>query len=157
MVYAGFYTPHPLHVAAVGTEFIYPLVVAKLHNSQDSNSSTGYPDCAFTRIPGMSSSGSYGFAYYLIMRTSGAIAAISMPGLPGGSTNSFSVRGAMPVLLMTHDSTNVMAFGALWGSLSDVATVRATNTVVRGDTTTVAGSPWILTTSSGSFSLLFKA
>ena len=80
-----------------------------------------------------------------------------MPGLPGGSTNSFSVRGAMPVLLMTHDSTNVMAFGALWGSLSDVATVRATNTVVRGDTTTVAGSPWILTTSSGSFSLLFKA
>ncbi len=160
LLYTGFYNPHPLHIAAVGESSVYPLVSAKLHNNADSSTASGNGECAFTRIPGMSTSGTYGYAYYLSIKTRSVADLLFMPSLPSGNLSSFSARGASPVLLTTYSNDTIN--NVLWGTLPDIATARTPSTVVRGDTTTISSDPWILTSSSGTgsnigYSLLFRA
>lgn len=156
VIYSGFYNPHPLHIAAAGMSILYPLVCTKLHSSGDSGGLN--TEAAFTRVPGATGTG-YHFYYSLRIKTSAVTNFFSMPALPSGSTTGFSVRGATPVILMTDDSYTGPA--TIWGTLHDVAATRTAYTVVRGDTTTISGNPWILTNSSAASgtgtSVLFKA
>lgn len=158
VVYSGFYNPHPLHVAAVGTSAVYPLVNTKLHSSGDTVGANP-TESALTRVPGLTGTTTNAYYHALYVRSVSTASFFYMPGLPSESTAGFSIRGATPVILMA--STNYTGPATIWGTLHDVATVRATNTVVRGDTTTIAGSPWILTTAASSsgtyYSILFKA
>lgn len=156
MLYCGLYQPDAQHLAYVGAD-CFPICVAKLDNSQGGgeNQSTADSLAALTRFPRVNISidqrvtngpttriASVYSSYYL--KKGYDMARSNSPSLlyGGGVASPVSVR-------RESGGSNVMAqeqsFGVM-GHLYDIAYAFVDNTVLRGDSVTVGGALWHLTT-----------
>jgi hypothetical protein len=148
LLYAGMYTPHPLHAAAVGAA-AYPLVVTAMDTSSSawaSSSSTGAAKMMLTRAPKMTT---------INWSSSGLVApALNHPNIvfpypSSTSTQVMGVRVVAPIWVTATSGYGVFGtlIGAAWGSTG--------GSITRGDTVTIGADTWVtVTVGTTGFALL---
>lgn len=134
--YTGVHTPDAGWVANVGSPLAFPTL------SIWTGPQGGGGAVMTTRVPKMT--GTFYWNNVLGINYN----PLSWPYLSGGSAAVTSTRKASPVYV-TMNTYRV-------GTAIDLA-IMATDTVVRGDTISIGGAPYVFTTSNGNLSYLMKA
>lgn len=131
--YVGLYDPFPEYAAAAGS-LLLPLVAGKVSAGRaDAGANLG-----MTRIPPYpGGSAPYGF---LLMPALGASMTTFYPRLPTGNQIFGSAFVASKIELIMNDGASPARFGTLY----DVVALPVDTTIARGDTVSVDGSTWVL-------------
>jgi len=149
-MYAGLYEPDPQYTAKAAAK-LYPLFTGQIIGG---TSLGGTPSAALTRIPPMTAFVSTGDWRNHLLCTP-TVPLTSFPALPTGPTTTYPIA-ATRVMLTSPQSAPLQLTGR-WGWLRDVYVVGATAAVVRGDTATIGGDTYLLTTTLTSQAAAFKA
>lgn len=154
VTYVGFYQPDSLYAAKAGAA-LYPLVGASLYPGAPIGTSAtqGSVTAALTRLPPVTTLAGSGWGTSLSIPVLTTSQSGSYPQLPAGSTLAYPLV-ALPIEMLV--ATSSAALSTRFGTLRDVALIPASGTV-RGDTVTISGAQWVLSSSAGSQSVLFKA
>jgi hypothetical protein len=163
VTYVGLYTPDSLYAAKAGAS-IYPLVgffatasPASMNLPFSTSATTvGSTSAALTRIPPATSMLNNGWGGSINVHAPWQL--LGGKFLGNAQTNYPEV--AVPFYIGNNNSNSAQAIGALYGVCSDVAVLQSMS-AIRGDTVTIGGNTWVVSTANFSgnigFSLLFKA
>lgn len=149
--YVGFYQADSLYAAKAGAA-LYPLIGARLQVGGSSSGSVSAANAALTRIPPSTTIASWASHVQTEPFTASYIRVVT-PAVPTGSTVMYPMT-AWPIGIASIGSS--LPPSAWYGTFRDTYST-TTNGVVRGDTCTIGGSQYVLSTTASVSSFLFKA
>jgi len=154
--YVGLYESYAPSAAFAGAAN-FPLIIATVGPDANSSTSGGTAAAIMTRYPRISSA--TGGTSDMVLTLNGSLNFDEMRtgAVPAGATPITGRFEAIPVTLVPIATSPY--FGT-WGQLYDIAFIAAQATVVRGDTMTIDGNPWVLATysaSPGPLAVTFRA
>jgi hypothetical protein len=141
VMYAGFYLPDPLYAAKAGA-MLFPLYSGRAPGTAYSS-----PNSALTRIPPLTS---FPPGWDASINCGHGFINGSYPELPTNPTTAYPFS-AMPMSIAGGPNSKL----GRYGQFRDFLVVPA-STVLRGDTCTIDGAPYVLTSAS-SYSYAIKA
>ena len=166
MAYAGFFTPNAEH-AAHAADALYPLITLVLTAGTESTTSTNPSSASavVTRLPRLaafdSSAGSVAPANWNVtvwVSPLGLLGRAGSGGAVGGTVSPFTGTVSIfpiPVAFGTSSPNSTQPAAARVGDLDGVASGYVAPTVSRGDTVTVSGDKWYLSSLGGTANALF--
>ena len=156
LIYAGLFTPHAQHTAAAGAS-AFPLVTARLSAAGDaagSISAASSVTALLPRVPKATALTASGWGFIPTLKAYGPYDLC--PPLPTGVLLVQAKVLTFPVAVGVSPTYVAGAGGGFLGTLDGVAMTGSVGTA-RGDTVTIGPDTWVLGTSSGTTSILFKA
>lgn len=166
MAYAGFFTPSAEHAAYAGAA-LYPLITLRLTAGAESVTATSLSaaSAVVTRLPRLAafdaSAGAVAPSNWnasLWVSPMGLLGRAGSGGAVGGAVSPFTGEVSIfqiPITFGSISPTSTQLAAARVGELDGIAGGYAAPSVSRGDTVTVAGVKWYLSSLGGTANALF--